>query len=170
MSEEKLLKAPEASWAVNEKVLVYQGISPTFGRVTVLSRYMLGKPRYVFAHGVNRAAEIFSIWKAHYRIEQVFKRLKQYLAWGKSRLRGNQGAHANVIIPFLAYFVVVVLQGRLKNVTFEKIIQTMNFWDCFDILDILECMDVEHFHCGFPEKYTIVETSNVEKRVIYRNK
>ena len=77
---------------------------------------------------------------------------------------------------FLQWLFVDRILASLKkhclgaNVTFEKIIQTMNFWDCFDILDILECLDVEHFHCGFPEKYTIVETSNVDKRVIYRNK
>jgi len=147
LSVEKLQQAPDEAWAVDEKIAIYQAISPTFGRITVMARYMVGKMRYVFAHGLHRAAEIFGLWRAHYRIEQVFKRLKQYLAWGKSRLRGVQGAHANVILPFLAYYIVVFLQKQFKNVTFEKIIRTMNFWDKEVITEILHFLDVEHLHC-----------------------
>lgn len=146
LSVEQVEQAAEEAWAVDEKVAIYQAISPTFGRITVMARYMLGKMRYVFAYSLHRAAEIFGLWRAHYRIEQVFKRLKQYLGWGKSRLRAPQGAHANVVLPFLAYYIVLCLQKQFKNVTFEKIIRNMNFWDKEDILEILQNLDVEHLH------------------------
>ncbi len=158
LTKEGLQNQPITAWGVDEKIAIYQGISPTQGRVTVCARYMLGKVRYVFAYQIHRGAEIYKLWKGHYRIEQVFKRLKQYLAWGKARLRRNEGAHANVILPFIAYFVVLILQKRLKNVTFEKIIQTMNFWESPDICEILKCIDVEHFHCELLAKASLSST------------
>lgn len=135
----------EPGWALRETVGWCSGTSPTFGKVTVLARMMLGKVRRVFAFGVSRACEILRIWKAHHWIEEVFKRLKDLLHWGSYRLRGNTGAYAGIVIPFLAYCVLLMLQHRTGH-TFAGICQAIQQWALKDIDSLLQTWSVEHFH------------------------
>ena len=135
----------EPGWALRETVGWRSGTSPTFGKVTVLARVMLGKVRRVFAFGVSRACEILRIWKAHHWIEEVFKRLKDLLHWGSYRLRGKAGAYAGIVIPFLAYFVLLSLQHR-TGYTFARVRQAIQQWALQDIESLLKTWSVEHFH------------------------
>lgn len=132
-------------WAESERVILKKGTSPTFGEVTVLARFMLGKVRRVFAFGIYRACEILRIWKAHHWIEEVFKRLKHLLSWGSYRLRGRAGAYATIVIALLAYFLLLVLQ-RKTGCTFAQLITAIEQWALLDIDDLLHCWSVEHFH------------------------
>jgi len=131
----------DQAWAMDEKVEVFKGNSSTLGAVTAMGRWMLGKMRYAFAIGVNRKAEILRIWKTHHWIETVFKRLKDLLSWGKSRLRGNDGAYANVVIPFLTYFVLLVMQQDTGK-TFEALIRDFEKWKCSDIESLFEVWEI----------------------------
>lgn len=132
-------------WAVSERVILKKGTSPTFGKVRVLARFMLGKVRRVLAFGIYRACEILRIWKAHHWIEEVFKRLKHLLSWGSYRLRGRAGAYAAIVIPLLAYFLLLVLQKRTRC-TFAQLITAIEQWALLDIDELLHCWSVEHFH------------------------
>ena len=135
----------EPGWALRETVGWCAGTSPTFGKVTVLARMMLGKVRRVFAFGVSRACEILRIWKAHPWIEEVFNRLKDLLHCGSYRLRGKTGAYAGIVIPCLAYFVLLMLQHRTGH-TFAGICQAIQQWALKDIESLLQTWRVEHFH------------------------
>ena len=132
-------------WALSETVVLRAGTSPTFGKVTALARIMLGKVRRVFAFGIYRACEILRIWKAHHWIEEVFKRLKTLLSWGSYRLQGKTGAYAGIVIPFLAYFVLLRLQYRTGH-TFARVCQAIQQWALNDIDSLLQSWSVEHFH------------------------
>lgn len=132
-------------WGMNEPVIRRSGWSPTFGKVVVAGRKMFGKVSRVFAFGVHRSAEIFKIWKAHYLIETIFRKLKHFLTWGKSQLRGSNGAYATIVTPFLALAFTNKLKKRL-NVTFDKAINTIRFWALKDGQQLIDTLELEHFH------------------------
>ena len=147
----------EPGWALSETVGFRSGTSPTFGKVTLLARIMLGKVRRVFAFGVYRACEVLRIWKAHHWSEEVFKRLKDLLHWGSYRLRGKTGAYAGIVIPFLAYFVLLRLQ-HLTSHTFARICQAIEQWALKDIESLLQTWSVEHFHLSLAPTDEILKT------------
>ena len=144
-------------WALSETVVLRAGTSPTFGKVTALARIMLGKVRRVFAFGIYRACEILRIWKAHHWIEEVFKRLKTLLKWGSYRLQGKAGAYAGIVIPFLAYFVLLRLQRRTGH-TFARLYQALQQWALNDIDSLLQSWSGDHFHLSLAPTDQILKT------------
>ena len=84
----------EPGWGCKERVGFSKGTSPTFGKVKVCARIMLGKVRYVFAFGIDRAPEIVRVWQSHHWVEEFFKRMKHLLSLGSYRLKGTSGAYS----------------------------------------------------------------------------
>jgi hypothetical protein len=134
----------DPGWGCCEPVGFLKGTSPTFGKVRVCARFILGKVRRVFAFGVYRACEIVHIWKSHHSIEECFKRLKHLLSWGSYCLRGKSGAHAAIVIPFLVYFILLELQQSFRK-TFYRLLKAIEQWAYLDIDGILECWNIEGF-------------------------
>jgi len=136
----------EQAWGINEKVLVHRGIHETFGKVTTLGRFQVGKMRYVFAVGKHRVAEIYKVWTEHYKIEQIFRVLKQIVSWGKYQLRGESGAFACVFLPFLALALLMHLREKLpKPTTFYQLSRAIKIESLSGICDFLQDITFEHF-------------------------
>jgi len=133
----------KGKWAINENVCIFKGRSDCFGLVTVMGRFMLGKMRYCFAKNIYRTAEILRVWKQHHWIEEVFKRLKHLLSWGKYRLRGNDGAYASIVLSFFAYYAVLFLQKQ-TGLTFGQIIREFEKWKCEDVNEIFEPLNLQY--------------------------
>jgi hypothetical protein len=131
----------ELKWAQSAETLSFRGDSPTFGYVVVLGRRILNQIRCVFAFNINREAEILRIWQRHHFIEEVFKRLKHLLGLGKLSLQGNNGAYTNMMIPFLAYYVLLNLQTKTHK-TFAALLRDFEFWKCRDFEGILKAWNL----------------------------
>jgi hypothetical protein len=148
----------EPGWGTTEASGFLKGTSPTFGRVSVCARFILGKVRRVFAFGVYRACEILNIWKNHHWVEELFKRLKHLLSWGSYRLQGKSGAYAAVVIPLLAYFVLLMLQQRTGK-TFACILRAIEQWAYIDIASMFKDWNIECFNIDLATPDTILMNS-----------
>jgi len=131
-------------WGCKERVGFLKAISPTFGKVRVCSRVMLGKVRWVLAFGIDRACEIVRIWQSHHWVEEFFKRMKHLLSWGSYRLKGTSGAHASIEIPLLAYFVLLELQQR-TGATFARLRRAIDQLALIALKDMLKSWSIENF-------------------------
>jgi hypothetical protein len=134
----------EPGWACSEPVACMKGRSPTFGKVKTCGRFMLGKVRRVFAFGIYRDCEILHVWKNHHWVEELFKRLKHLLSWGSYRLQGKSGSYASLIIPLLAYGVLLMVQQRTGK-TFEMLLRAIGQMAYTDIEALLECWNIKAF-------------------------
>jgi len=140
----------EPGWSCKERVGFLKGASPKFGRVKVCARIMLGKVRWVFAFGIDRACEIVRVWQSHHWVEEFFKRMKHLLSWGSYRLKGTSGAHASIVVPFLAYFVLLELQ-QLTGGTFERLLWAIDQLSRIDMNDMLKLWDIKRFELTLVE-------------------
>ena len=144
-THEKLEQETSDAWGIkDEQVILEQVYSPTFGKLKVLARYVLGKMRYYWVWGIERTCEAFRINKRHHWVEVLFKRLKSLLCWGKYRLRSSEGAYATVVMPLMAYFVLLQLQSSLK-MSCESIVRTLQQWAMSDFDGFIEASNIEHF-------------------------
>jgi len=149
---ENLKKANQNAWAIPLPVLTAKVYHAELGKILVIARKAAGKIRMAMGIGVDRDAELYRIWIGHYKIEQLFRLFKSRLSWGKARLRGKKGAMATIVIPFLAYAVLLEIKKSLKRnqITFYMIADTfLNRWFTdFENL-FLECQ-LEHFNIRPP--------------------
>ncbi len=145
----------EPGWGCKERVGYCKGESPTFGKVKICSRKMLGKIRYVLAFGIDRACEIVRVWQSHHWVEEVFKRMKHLLSWGSYRLKGTTGAHASIVVPFLAYFVLLTLQQRM-GCTFSSLLQAIDQLSRTDLSEMLESWNIECFDLNIVSPDTLL--------------
>jgi len=134
----------EPGWGCDERVGYCKGANPTFGKVKVCARRMLGKVRFVFAFGIDRASEIVRVWRSHHWVEEFFKRMKHLLSWGSYRLKGTSGAHASIVVPFLAYYVLLDLQQRTGS-TFARLLAAIEQLAHVALEDMLSGWNIEHF-------------------------
>jgi hypothetical protein len=144
----RLLHSP--GWACEERVGFIRGVSPAFGDVKVCARLMLGKVRRVFAFGVERVCEIVRIWQSHHWVEEFFKRMKHLLSWGSYRLKGTSGAHASIVIPFLAYYVLLILQERTAS-TFSRLLDAIDQLSRICLEDMIGSWNITHVEIGIAE-------------------
>lgn len=140
----------EPGWGCKERVGFLKGVNPTFGSVKACARVMLGKVRFVFAFGIDRAGEIVRVWQSHHWVEEFFKRMKHLLSWGSYRLKGTSGAHASIVVPFLAYFVLLELQQRTDG-TFARLLRAIDQLAHIALDDMLKCWGINHFELNLAE-------------------
>lgn len=140
----------EPGWACKERIGFLKGVSPKFGKLSVCARHMLGKVRWVFAFGIDRACEVVRAWQSHHWVEEFFKRMKHLLSWGSYRLSGTSGAHATCVIPFLAYFVLLDLQQRTAS-TFARLLRSIEQLAHIALPDMLKSWSIEHLELSITE-------------------
>ena len=148
LGRNQLLRSP--GWGCNERVGFLKGESPTFGKLKVCARLMLGKVRRVFAFGIERVCEIVRVWQSHHWVEEFFKRMKHLLSWGSYQLRGTSGAHASIVLPFLAYYALLILQQRTGS-TLASILEAIDQLSRISLDDMLKSWNIEHFELDLAE-------------------
>lgn len=149
---------PSKQWGIKEKVVGRKIKSAKWGEALLLESFQLGKPRRVLVFGIDRIAEAWRIWKNHHFVERIFRHLKHLLSWGKYALQGRDGAYATVVIPFLAFWLLAELQKKCK-LSFEKIVLALQVWVNEDREELLDLLNLEHFHVNLPTFDSIMGNS-----------
>ena len=149
---------PSEQWGMEDKVISRKIKSGKWGEALLLESIQLGKPRRVLFFGINRTCEAWRIWKNHHFVERIFRHLKHLLSWGKYSLQGRDGAYATVVIPFLAFWLLSELQKKCK-LSFERIILALQVWVNEDLDELIELLNLEHFHVNLPTFDSIMGSS-----------
>ena len=110
----------EEAWGCDVDVCRTVGLSPTFGKVTLLFFADGRRKRCMISFLPIRGCEILSIWRQHHGIEEFWRSLKYLLKLAGMSLHGRSGTYAGVAVKLLSYLLGLSLSGQLK-MTFHQL-------------------------------------------------
>ncbi len=108
-------------WGCDKPACRTKATSQTFGKMVVVFFADRGKIRTMLVFGKPlRACEILRIWSQHHGIEQYWRHLKTDLNLTSMRLKGRNGAYANLAVKVMSYLLIQDV-SRCVRKTFHQI-------------------------------------------------
>lgn len=131
----------ESAWGCDVDVCRKVGLSPTFGKVTLLFFADGKRKRCMMSFSSLRACEILSIWRQHHGIEEFWRYLKHLLKLAEMSLHGRSGTYAGVAVKLLSYLLGLSLSIELRMTFHQVKVEIRKQVDT-------EIFFFEHFHSG----------------------